>query len=305
MSEAAGSAVVVASFGRHFVLITPAGETLAAVTRGKRTDVAVGDRVVMRPLGAGQAVIDAVEPRRNEFKRSDAYRAKLMAANVDQAAVVIAPQPPFSEDLLMRVLLAAEVGGVPTALIVNKHDLEQARAAIEPRVAVYRALGYPVFDCAAKRDPQGTCALLLPWLAGRTTLLLGQSGMGKSTLVNCLVPDAGMRTREISEALSSGRHTTTFARRFELPGEQGWIIDSPGFQTFGLEHLSDSQRAHAMPEFRTLLGQCRFHNCSHREEPGCALRAAALAGAIDERRYRLFARLTDEAELSARASSRR
>jgi ribosome biogenesis GTPase len=171
-------------------------------------------------------------------------------------------------------------------------------------VAAYRALGYPVFDCAAKAAPDATRAALGPWLAGRTTLLLGQSGMGKSTLVNCLVPDASLRTQEISEALASGRHTTTFTRMFELPGG-GAIIDSPGFQTFGLEHLSDSQRVHAMPELRELLGRCRFSNCTHRDEPGCAIRTAAETGAIDARRYQLFARLVEEARVTARASSRR
>jgi len=300
----AAPALVVASYGRHYVVRLDDGTTLAAVTRGKRGDVGVGDRVRIAALGSGQAVIDAITPRRNEFKRSDAFRTKLLAVNVDQVAVVIAAHPPFSEELLLRVLVAAEAEGIAAALIVNKSDLAAERAGIEPRIAAYRALGYPVFDCAAKADPDATRAALTPWLAGRTTLLLGQSGMGKSTLVNCLVPDASLRTQAISEALSSGRHTTTFTRMFELPGA-GAIVDSPGFQTFGLEHLSDSQRVHAMPELRPRLGRCRFANCTHRDEPGCAIRAAAAAGEIDARRYELFARLVDEAQLTARASSRR
>ena len=290
------AALVLASFGRHFVVRTEDGRELAAVARGRRTDIATGDRVAVGALGSGQAVIERTEPRRNEFKRSDAFRVKRIAANLDQVGVVVAPEPPFSEELLLRVLLAAEAEHIAVALVVNKHDLAVARAAIEPRIAVYRALGYPVFDCAAKRAPEQTRALLAPWLRDRTTLLLGQSGMGKSTLVNCLVPDAGLRTRSISEALAAGRHTTTFTRLFALPDAGGGaIIDSPGFQTFGLEHLSASQREHAMPEFVPLLGRCRFHNCSHRDEPGCAVRAAAESGAIDERRYRLFLRVSDPA----------
>ncbi len=187
---------------------------------------------------------------------------------------------------------------------MNKSDLGDARRRIEPRVACYRSLGYPVFDLSA-HDAESTRALLAPWLSGRTTLLLGQSGMGKSTLVNALVPDALLRTQTISAALAAGRHTTTFTRMFPVEGTGmaagTALIDSPGFQSFGLEHLSESQRAHSMPEFRPLLGRCRFHNCSHRAEPGCAIRAAAEAGEIDALRYRLFTRLTDESEAIARS----
>ena len=304
--SAAASATVVAGFGRQLLVLTDAGEQLTAVTRGRNAQVAVGDRVRITRLGGEQAVVESVDARSNEFKRCDAARSKVIAANVDQAGVVIAPQPRFSEELLLRVLIAAGAEGIPIALVVNKHDLTEARAAIEPRVASYRALGYRVIDCAARADPEGTREALQPWLAGRRTLLLGESGMGKSTLINCLVPQAGLRTQEISEALGSGRHTTTFTRIFTLPGAgNGVIIDSPGFQGFGLEHLSTSQREHAMPEFAPLLGRCRFHNCSHREEPGCAIRTAMLDGAIDAVRYQLFVRLGEESEAIARASVRR
>ena len=297
----APNATIVASYGRHFAVRSDTdGSTLSAVTRGKRGSLATGDRVRIAGLGSGQAVIDSVAPRRNEFKRSDAFRTKLLAANIDQAGVVIAAEPPFSEELLLRVLLAAEAEGIPIALVVNKRDLGAARAAIEPRIAAYRALGYPVFDCAAGTEPDATRSLLGPWLEGRTTLLLGESGMGKSTLVNCLVPDAQLRTQAISQALASGRHTTTFTRLFQLPDDAGCLIDSPGFQNFGLDHLSDSQRVHGMPEFRPLLGQCRFHNCSHGDEPGCAIRAAAESGAIDGIRYRLFLRVAAECRAQAR-----
>ena len=176
-----------------------------------------------------------------------------MAVNLDRIAIVVAPSPPFSEDLLVRVLLAAETAGIEAAIIANKADLPE-REAIEPRLRAYEALGYPVFRVAAKRDPDATRATLAPWLADRTTLLLGQSGMGKSTLVNLLVPDANLVTQTISEALSSGRHTTTFTRLFELPDAAGRIVDSPGFQTFGLAHLSPTQLVHGMREFVPLLG---------------------------------------------------
>jgi len=299
-------ATVEARHGHRLLVLPDGGARLTAVTRGRRNDLTVGDRVQVRELGAGQAVIESVLPRRNLIQRSDAWRAKPLAANVDQVAVVIAPSPPFSDDLLSRVLIEAGAQDVPVALIANKADLFAASPQIEPRLALYRSLGYPVFAVSARSDPAGCVASLSAWLAGRSTLLTGQSGMGKSTLVNCLVPDAGLRTQAISTALDAGRHTTTFTRLFELPAPlSGRLIDSPGFQNFGLEHLSVSQQQHAMPECRALLGQCRFHSCTHRDEPGCEIRSAVQEGRIDARRYALLLRLHEEAQLSAPASWRR
>jgi len=215
-------------------------------------------------------------------------------------AIVIAGSPPFSDDLLDRVLMSAQNQQIDAAIIANKADLADAMALIEPRLQVYQALGYPVFRLAAKMSPDDTRAMLRDWLGGRTTLLVGQSGMGKSTLVNTLVPDAALATQAISQALSSGKHTTTFTRLFTLPditdpSGLGSIIDSPGFQTFGLAHLSDSERMYAMREFVPLLGHCRFNNCTHRDEPGCAIRAAIADGRIDDRRYASFLRVVAEA----------
>lgn len=294
----ATQALVTASYGRHY-LVRSLGQPveLSAVTRGKRTDACVGDRVEISPAGEDQAVIEAIAPRRNELRRSDPWRSKLLAANVDQVGIVLAGDPPFSEELLLRILCAADAAGIACALIVNKTDLVEAHAAIGPRLAVYQALGLPVFEIAARAAPAAVRAQLGDWLAHRTTVLVGQSGMGKSTLVNTLVPDADLRTQAISTVLASGRHTTTFSRLFDLPADvapDARLIDTPGFQTFGISHLSVSQLAHAMPEFGTLLGDCRFNDCTHRDEPGCALHAAAQAGKIDARRLQLYGRLVAE-----------
>ena len=146
---------------------------MSAVARGRSLQVAVGDHVQAVRLGAGQAVIEGVSPRSNEFKRSDIARTKWLASNLDQAAVVIAPSPPYSEDLLLRVMIAGRAEGIELALIVNKRDLADASARIEPRLAVYRALGYQLIECSAKH-PEAARDALMPWLLGRTTLLLGQ-----------------------------------------------------------------------------------------------------------------------------------
>lgn len=292
---------VVAAFGHRLVVRSRTGAwgERVAVTRARRNDLCVGDEVRVRLLGADQAVIESLQPRHSLLQRSDHRRRKLLAANVEQAGVVIAGEPPFSEALLMRVLIALETAGIAAALLVNKCDRAEARRAIEPRVALYRGLGYRLFDLAAGADAAHACATLGAWLAGRTTVLLGQSGMGKSTLVNALVPDADQRTQAISAALSSGRHTTTFSRMFELPpavAPDARLIDTPGFQSFGLAHVSDWQRVHAMREFVPLLGRCRFNDCRHRDEPDCAIRAAVADAAIDATRHRLFVQIGEEAE---------
>jgi ribosome biogenesis GTPase len=295
VTAAASRATVLAAYGRQFWLRTDDGDHRTAVTRGRRADVVAGDRVAWRELGAGQAVIEDVLPRRNRLRRSDLHREKTLAANLDQAAVVVAGEPPFSEELLLRVLIAAEREGIACLLLATKADLPDALAAIEPRLALYERLGYPVHRIAATAHPDETRAALAPVLAGRTTLLLGQSGMGKSTLVNLLVPGAALATRTISEALQTGKHTTTFTRAFDVDGG-GLLIDSPGFQVFGLAHLSASELEHGMRDFQPRLGSCRYHNCSHRHEPGCAIRAALAAAEIDPRRYALYVQLRGEAD---------
>jgi ribosome biogenesis GTPase / thiamine phosphate phosphatase len=291
--EQAAVARVLAAHGRLHYLRLADGTDRSAVTRGKRTDVVAGDRVAVRDLGSGQAVIERVLPRVNALRRSDGRREKVIAANLDQAAITLSGEPPFSEDLLMRVLVAAECEGIECLLIATKCDIPAAQRAIEPRLAIYQGLGYRVARVASKAEPERTVATLRPLLAGRTTLLLGQSGMGKSTLVNLLVPGAEMATQAISQVLHAGRHTTTFTRAFELPGGDGWLVDSPGFQLFGLAHLSVTEIEHGLREFRALLGGCRYYNCTHLHEPGCAIRDAVAAGRIDARRHAIYAQLRE------------
>lgn len=291
MSKSVG--IVIASHGRQLLVAVDgeAGPPREAVTRGRRTDCCVGDRVTLTLTGDRQAAIEKILPRTNLMMRSDAGRSKALAANVDRVAVVISAEPPFSEELLMRVLAVAANEQIPAIIVAGKCDLRDAHAQIEPRLAIYESLGYTVVRISVRAQPEESLQALVPWMGGQRTLLLGQSGMGKSTLVNLLVPHADQATREISAALSSGRHTTSFCRMFgqseRLP-EGSTVIDSPGFQLFGIAHLSRSQLMHALPDFRPLLGQCRFSNCLHRDEPGCAVHAGIRSGRVDERRHQLY-----------------
>lgn len=285
--------LVVAAHGRHVVVETPEGARVHCVPRGKKSELVVGDRVRWQTSGDG-GVVEHVEPRRNLLFRQDEWRSKSFAANLDQLLVLVAVEPPFGEMQLTRSLIAAAAAGIPATIGLNKTDLPGADAA-RARLAPYRAMGVTLLEFALKTDPAGAQAVLAPWLAGCTTLVLGPSGMGKSTLINRFVPEAAAQVGEISQALQTGRHTTTTTTWYWLDAaRQGALIDSPGFQEFGLRQVAPTELASLMPDLAAHLGQCRFANCSHRHEPGCGVRAAAARGEIAENRMRLYEALHEE-----------
>jgi ribosome biogenesis GTPase len=276
---------VVASFGRQFTVELEGGALTACVTRGKRTDIACGDRVTIAMTAPDQGVIETTATRASLFYRSDIQREKLIAANVTQIVIVLAASPPFHPELLDRCLAAAEEAGIPALLALNKMDLPAAPQALQS-LERYRALGYPVLPLAAKID----IAPLRVKLAGHTSVLVGQSGMGKSTIINRLLPDAAARVGELSAALGGGRHTTTHARLYHLDSASH-IIDSPGLQEFGLVHVAAEHLAHAFIEFRSHLGRCKFNDCKHLTEPGCAITSAVERGEIDAQRVESYRKL--------------
>lgn len=277
---------VVAVHGHHFLV--DAGESgnlgvIECVTRGKKGGVACGDHVTFASTSAGKGVIEAIEPRRNLLYRSDEFRSKLLAANVDQAAIVVAAVPAFNEELLIRCLVACEVAEIPALIVLNKADLPETEA-LARALAPYAELGYPLLLVSAREE----VAALEQRLTDQTTVFVGASGVGKSTLLNRLVPDAHATTGEISLALDAGKHTTTHARLFRLPSGAGALIDSPGMQEFGLKHLDLASLMAAFPEIHSRHGQCRFYNCRHLKEPGCAVLEAAKNGAILASRLKVY-----------------
>ena len=282
--------LVVATYRRHYAVDLDAGGTLECVLKGRSTTLACGDRVgVLRTHGGG--VIVDVAPRQSLLFRSDAFREKLIAANVTQVLGIVAPDVPVDEHLLNRWIIAAETQRCRFVLVVNKRDLPGADAFVT-RFAPYARLGYAVVPISARHD----VSLLLPYVAGRHSVVIGQSGMGKSTLVNALVPNAGARVGELSQALASGKHTTTSTMLYRLPRDDGWIVDSPGMKVFGLAHESAASLAQAFVELRDLVPHCRFRDCRHDREPGCEVQAAVAQGRVAPQRAQLLRTLVAESE---------
>ena len=298
-------ALVVAAFGRHCLIETDDGTRLIAHPRGKKNQAVVGDRVHWAATG-DEASIEGVLERRNLFYRQDEIRSKLFAANLDRVLILLAAEPEFSESQLVRALVAAEAEHIVPIIALNKCDLREPFDRAWQRLAPYRRMGYQVLSLGlAPRTEDVTddgVDTLVQALAGHHTLVLGPSGAGKSTLINRLVPEAQAETGEISQALNSGKHTTTSTRWYWVPAldagpQRGALIDSPGFQEFGLHHIEPTMLAQCMPDFRAYLGLCKFYNCTHLHEPGCAVLAhlgADQDGSISERRHRIYAQLFEE-----------
>lgn len=290
--------LVVAGHGRHYIVETPEGERLICHPRGKGRgksgDCVVGDRVRWQPSG-DEGVIEHVEPRRNLLFRQDEWKTKSFAANLDQLIVLVAAEPVFSESQLARALIAAESAEIPARIVLNKADLP-AIATARARLGPYVAMGVEVVEVALKTHGDEARAILWPLLDGRATLVLGPSGTGKSTLINLLAPFAAAQVGEISQALNSGRHTTTTTQWYWIDGAERRtaLIDSPGFQEFGLRQIDAQQLASLMPDLRAHASACRFYNCTHLHEPGCGVRDALQRGEISESRYRIYGEILDE-----------
>ena len=286
------SGTIIAAHGRHY-LADVNGEKFQCVTRGKKTNVAVGDVVHLVQTSNDQAVIEKIADRTTLLYRSDQYKSKLLAANISRLFIVVATEPGFADDLVSRSLVAAEAAGIEAHLILNKTDVADLLPRARERAGVYGALGYPVHEVSATANPEHALAVLQPLLAGQSSIFIGQSGMGKSSLINLLVPDADIAVREISAALDTGKHTTTFTRLYWLP-DGASIIDSPGFQEFGLYHLSEGMLERAFVEFKPYLGGCKYYNCRHLAEPQCAVLTALAEGKIARHRHELYGQLLHE-----------
>jgi ribosome biogenesis GTPase / thiamine phosphate phosphatase len=286
-AQAAG--LVIANHGRMLLVEAADGEVVQCAARRTAGAVVCGDRVAWEPQAHGDAVITAVLPRETLLSRPDPRgKPKLLCANVDRVVVTGAlparggdddERGPLNLDLINSYLVAAELLGIDAAIIVNKIDLADVarRARLETQLAPYRAAGYPVVAASAKTGDGFD--RLRDLLTGHRSVLVGESGVGKSSLIERLVPGHDIRIGELSRGGGKGRHTTTVAMLFHL-ADGGDIIDSPGVREFRLWPVEPGELARGFREFREHLGRCRYRDCRHVDEPGCALAAAADRGLI-------------------------
>jgi ribosome biogenesis GTPase / thiamine phosphate phosphatase len=282
------SGLVVASYGKRYQVELADKTLISCVTRGKKTDLACGDVVNIKLTDKAEGVVESSNPRKTLLYRSSAIKSKILASNVTQIVIVLATQPSFYEALLNRCLVAAEATNIKPLIVLNKCDLTEVDDA-KNKLKLYQGLGYEVLHLSAKRDITD----LRPYLKNQQSVLVGQSGMGKSTIINSLLPDQNVRTQIMSEALDSGKHTTTAAHLYHLD-ETSSLIDSPGLQEFGLNHLSQQELELAFKEFRPYLGKCRFNNCKHTHEPDCAVINAVQQDKISATRLKFYQELTAE-----------
>lgn len=291
------TARIIASHGRHYVARDANGKLWYCIARGKKHEVAVNDAVSLTDLANSgdvsqpQAVIEQIETRRNLFRRADQFKEKAIAANVDQVWFVVATEPSFDPELLSRCQVACAAEDIDFTILLNKADLSDLLPRATTLLTPFTALGIPVIETSTL---SGTgLDTLRQRCAQRNTALTGQSGMGKSSLINALVPEAQATIGDISRFLDTGRHTTTTVQAYQRDADTT-IIDVPGLQVFGLSHLSDEDILLAFPEFRPHLGDCRFRDCKHLNEPGCAFIAAVAAGTATANRLGLLRRLLQE-----------
>lgn len=291
------SAIVISRFGQHADIETSQGDVLRCNIRRTVNSLVTGDIVAWRRAPESerglQGVIEAVEERRSLLTRPDTYDGiKPVAANIDQIFVVTSPLPAFSTQILDRYLVACEDIGITPVLVLNKVDLIDGEYAeyIRERLDMYRQIGYSVAEVSAEQE-QGLDQLT-DLMANNTSIFVGQSGVGKSSLVNAILPHAEIVTRDVSSNSGLGQHTTTVARLHRLANNAA-LIDSPGIREFGLWHIEADRVTWAFRDFRPFLGGCKFRDCKHRNDPGCALVQAVEDGALDAERLQNYHRIID------------
>ena len=289
---------VTRTHGRHHYVTTEDGNIYEAHRRGKKSDVVVGDVVTCSQPSGGVVAIESIEPRVNLLYRSDEWRIKELASNLTLVACVFASRPTFNPKFVWKAIVAAQAADIPVLVIRNKADPADKAKEAEDFLSSLQLLGVHTLCVSALSDPENARKLLSKKFAGERVLLMGQSGMGKSTILSVLCPEAQARTQEFSEALDLGKQTTTNTTLYSavFEGKESALIDSPGFQEFGLAHLTKIDVLRAMPDIADCVDGCRFYNCTHTSEPGCSVKAAFAEGRIQPERYAFYCELVAACE---------
>jgi len=286
--------LIICRFGKEFDVEALEGDEQGQIHRClSRTNlgaIVTGDRVIWRAGEGHTGVIESRLPRSSILERPDNFgRLKAVAANIDQLLIVTAVQPPPLANLIDRYLVAAELMQLKPVIILNKMDLmnEQNEAELNQLLLAYESLGYSVSRIISSRHQTPDLADIPALINNHTSIVVGQSGVGKSSLINTLLPEAKLEVGELSSSSGEGTHTTTRAKLFHLPAG-GKLIDSPGIREFGLWHIEPDQLQYGYIEIAERVGECRFRNCQHDSEPGCAIHQAVKSGAISEQRFSSF-----------------
>lgn len=298
--------LVVTRYAKHADVENAQGEIFRCNLRRTLSSVVVGDQVIWRQgneqLQGISGVIEAVQPRHSEISRPDYYDGmKAIAANIDRIIIVSAVLPSFSSNIIDRYLVVCENAHIEPVILLNKVDLltPEQRTEIEAQLQIYQEIGYQTMMVSAKsgENMENLTALF----AQGVSILVGQSGVGKSSLINQILPEVKAQVGDVSDVSGLGQHTTTSSRLYHL-AQGGCLIDSPGIREFGLWHLNEQQITEGYREFHQVLGTCKFRDCKHLTDPGCALREAVEQGKISVLRFENYHRLI--ASLSETKSQR-
>lgn len=283
---------VVAAY-RKYTLVSDQNDNLYQCQQRKSIgQIVCGDIVHLIPENEETAVITAIEDRHTILQRPDINgKLRIIASNIDQIYIVVAHKPEMNEGLIDRYLVAAEHSHLQPVIVFNKIDLieEELFAALDNRLQLYKDIGYSVIHTSAKQEHG--LEKLIESLNNKNNIFVGQSGVGKSSLINTILKDSNARIGEISESTGKGKHTTTTAYLYPLKQNKGHIIDSPGVREFGLTKMSNQEVAEGFAEFRPYLGYCKFRNCAHNNEPGCSLLEAVSNHKISEQRWKSYQRI--------------